>query len=761
MNQDKELWELEDWYPPLCPPETLKEELLQNEDFTEVDKDARAKLNSPKDSFDKLVQHLTSHLSSDLHKLRAIFVWMGAQNIGCRQETGRCEDNNSPDYYIQEASKNNSLIDKMFAKMCRAARIPCLLVNGNVKGVNYETGDVEINGEGTWAVVYVANSWRFVFPYWAFVVISGYQKENFVLVEDSGKPKSESLTANAGTTKHNFDEFYFLTDPEEMIYICHPYDKEKQLLTEPWTQEKFVESPHLRSPYFSSGWKLTNPLMCVIKSTTGWCLIDMFSQGGGYKLKYSLLFDEGRSGRKFPKEIPTELYVTIIRRTQKTDSFLVRLPVKGTYKFRVLGAHGNTTSRLVEFQIVCDDVAPDTHPFPTRPENGFGFGEAAAEAGLSEASHTEGVVPVKSGDEICMRFKVRDHVDISARLIHSTRTPEELRDNVIVERKGDNITVTVRLPADDPKPEYSLEVDTITNRKENDQSTTNLFNFPVLNYLLTSDETLNAVIRDEDTKKNLQFYEDAWVSVGNDDAEMLEKIASRDERADIKDPILDRKIREKEKCYKRMTEEVRVSAQERNFNELNRSIRNCIAANLHHKREIEDAMKILMTLCQEEMEKAVKSNNLEELRACFKKIDNTCVSKMAREQAWFEDGQEEIKKMVQSLRKKDEATEGRPPDHVCDVIVAAFILIGENEEELDTWQKINGKLKETNEEQLINNVNSLDKSSLTRQRVDLAEQKLERAVGTFAEYRSIETLKKQCMEKITFYRTKGSLKRRN
>ncbi|XP_025111842.1 uncharacterized protein LOC112574780 isoform X2 [Pomacea canaliculata] len=688
MNQDQELWELEDWYPPLCPPETLKEDLLRDVDFTQVDKDARAKLDSPKDSFDKLVQHLTSHLSSDLHKLRTIFVWLGAQNIGCRQETGSCEDNNSPEYYLQEASTDYSLIDKMFTKMC-------------------------------------------------------------------------SLTANVGSTQHRFNEFFFLTDPEEMIYICHPYDEEKQLLTEPWTQEKFVESPYLCEQYFSSGWKLTIPFHCVIKSTSGLCLIDMFSQGGGYKLTYELLFDEGRSGRKFPQEIQTELYVTIIKRTQRTDSFLVRLPVAGTYKFIVWGAHGDETYSLVEFQIVYDNSAPDTQPLPSHPTNGFGFGEAAAEAGLSEPSHTEGVVPVKSGDEVCMRFKVKDYVDILARLIHSIRTPEELRDNVIVGREDDKVTVTARLPADDQTPEYSLEVDTIKNIKDNDQSTNNLFNFPVLNYLLTSDETLNAVIRDEDTKKILQFYEDAWVSVGKDDAVMLEKVASRDERADIKDPMLDKRIRSKETCYKRMIEELRVSAQKGDFIELNRSIRNSMVANLQNKGEIENAKKFLVALCQKEMEKAVKSNNLEELRECFNKIDNTCVSKMAQDQAWFEEGQEKMKKMVQSLRKKDEATEGRPPDHVCDVIVAAFILIGENEEELDTWQKVNAKLKETNEEQLINNVNSLDNSSLTPELVDLAEQKLERAVGTFAEYRSIETLKKQCMEKITFYRTKGSLKRRN
>lgn len=108
-----------------------------------------------------------------------------------------------------------------------------------------------------------------------------------------------------------FDEFYFLTDPEVMNYIYHPNDKEKQLLTEPWTQEKFYELPYFSNSYFSSGWKLISPLTGVIKSTSGWCLIDMFSPGADSKLKYKMMFDEVRSERKFPPEIQKDRYVNM------------------------------------------------------------------------------------------------------------------------------------------------------------------------------------------------------------------------------------------------------------------------------------------------------------------------------------------------------------------------------------------------------------------------------------------------------------------
>lgn len=83
------------------------------------------------------------------------------------------------------------------------------------------------------------------------------------------------------------------------------------------------------------------------------------------------------------------------------------------------------------------------------------------------------------------------------------------------------------------------------------------------------------------------------------------------------------------------------------------------------------------------MEKSVKGNKLEELRECIKKIENTCVWEVVQEQAWFKEVQKDIKRRTLSVRDQDEADVRRPPGHVMDVIVAAFILIGEKEENLD------------------------------------------------------------------------------
>lgn len=175
-------------------------------------------------------------------------------------------------------------------------------------------------------------------------------------------------------------------------------------------------------------------------------------------------------------------------------SLMVRIPVTGTYKLEVNGLHQGEECRLVNFRIVCDYVS-ETRPFPSAPDTVFGFGEAAAEAGLTEPSHTEGLVPVKTGEEKMFDFKVKEDVDIAARLVHSTRTPEQLRDNVSVHREEDNATVTARLPADDPEPEYSLEVNTF--KKTEGESISEKETTNALNYLLTSDKALTAIITDK------------------------------------------------------------------------------------------------------------------------------------------------------------------------------------------------------------------------------------------------------------------------
>lgn len=170
----------------------------------------------------------------------------------------------------------------------------------------------------------------------------------------------------------------------------------------------------------------------------------------------------------------------------RKESIMMRLPVTGIYKLvlAVLDQAGYECN-LMEFGIVCDYVEPEIRPFPPQPQNPYGFTETALKFGLSMPSHKEGNVQVKRGEKINISFNVSSEDDVSARLLHNKRTPEQLRNNVSVGRDNNRATVNVKLPADDPSPEYSLEIEAI----KADKVSRAVKNKIILNYLLTSDYT--------------------------------------------------------------------------------------------------------------------------------------------------------------------------------------------------------------------------------------------------------------------------------
>ena len=49
---------------------------------------------------------------------------------------------------------------------------------------------------------------------------------------------------------YDYDDFYFLTDPEQLIYSHFPHQKELQLLHNPLTVEEFEMLPLVKSYFF-------------------------------------------------------------------------------------------------------------------------------------------------------------------------------------------------------------------------------------------------------------------------------------------------------------------------------------------------------------------------------------------------------------------------------------------------------------------------------------------------------------------------------
>ena len=167
---------------------------------------------------------------------------------------------------------------------------------------------------------------------------------------------------------------------------------------------------------------------------------------------------------------------------------MTRLPVKGIYKIEITGRHNGRSHDLGTFLLICKSVLPDLKPFPSMPENGFGYDEVAKSAGLTEPSCSDGVVPVQQGQTADFHFHLQDDVDVFPRLKHAFRSPEDLDCHLDIRKAVSKLDVSVMLPEDDERPEYSLEF--IVNRSRaagesgNDDENSERF-FNAVSYLLT------------------------------------------------------------------------------------------------------------------------------------------------------------------------------------------------------------------------------------------------------------------------------------
>ena len=96
-----------------------------------------------------------------------------------------------------------------------------------------------------------------------------------------------------------------------------------------------------------------------------------------------------------------------LKATNGIVSLVTRLPVPGLYKLEVSGIHNSTEQVLGHFCLQCESVDEAPRPFPSNPENGFGYDETSQEAGISNPTQTEGVMLVNKGQTVNFSFEVK------------------------------------------------------------------------------------------------------------------------------------------------------------------------------------------------------------------------------------------------------------------------------------------------------------------------------------------------------------------
>lgn len=110
----------------------------------------------------------------------------------------------------------------------------------------------------TWNAVLIDGEWRFVQCNWGarHLVMSKDKKQADLLPP---KPTREKI-------KYQYDEHYFLPDPEDFILEFFPYKTEWQLLEKPITLQDFEQLPFVRSLFFHYHLSFVNQQHAVIQT---------------------------------------------------------------------------------------------------------------------------------------------------------------------------------------------------------------------------------------------------------------------------------------------------------------------------------------------------------------------------------------------------------------------------------------------------------------------------------------------------------------
>ena len=81
--------------------------------------------------------------------------------------------------------------------------------------------------------------------------------------------------SGSGVKLQRLDEHYFLTDPDVFIYSSFAEDPAWQLLSEPWTLDKFEQTPVFSRLYHHTAWHLADKHKAVGFAADGKCCISM------------------------------------------------------------------------------------------------------------------------------------------------------------------------------------------------------------------------------------------------------------------------------------------------------------------------------------------------------------------------------------------------------------------------------------------------------------------------------------------------------
>ncbi|KAL3319976.1 hypothetical protein Ciccas_001334 [Cichlidogyrus casuarinus] len=444
-------------HPPPEPPNFLKSDVYQDPNvFEKIDSHAIDVSKRDHNSFKDLLWDLVySYKLSNLERARVIFRWMTAKDMTKIHFAVSPPD--SPEEIVLSFKRNKGTYARIYEVFCSYASVPCLTISGYAKGVDYLPGD-KFEGQipnHSWNAIQIQGSWQLVDAHWA-------TRYRFL--------KSNRLSHDV---VYEYDDFYFIMEPQHAIYSHFPEDNQWQLLVHPLTLNQFENLPLTKSQFFKCSMDFLEEYQGVLVSPDGSLQMKLgFLNFGSFIHKLSYL-RTSLNHRAMDTIVPkttdlvetlpgsdgTELKRYVLQET-KPDSlnFYFRFPQAGIYYFTIYAqdlaavkVNKESTFRAAcEYKIFCGKGIPVCSPFPGCHDTNWGPSWGHIDVYGLKPAVTAAVIELKPQDQgrFQLNFERKDRaVTLLPKLRHKKFT-EEQSDQLcnVTELSSSRIAIQISAP---------------------------------------------------------------------------------------------------------------------------------------------------------------------------------------------------------------------------------------------------------------------------------------------------------------------------
>ncbi|PAA47289.1 hypothetical protein BOX15_Mlig025622g3, partial [Macrostomum lignano] len=429
--------------PQPRPPHFLKHQVYDDPKvFARIDEHAIEVSRRDHPGFRDLMWDLVYQLRlSELERARVIFRWMTSKDM--RRLQFASPERGSPEAFLTNYRRGT--FARVYELLCSFAGLSCVTLSGYAKGVEYRPGCRfrEQPHNHSWNAISIDGAWQLVDVHWAMRYLS------------SERNSPENLV-------YEYDDFYFMTEPQQAVYSHYPEDPLWQLLRRPLTLDQFEDLPLTKSQFFKCGMSFEQATHGVLYTREGKLQMALGYGRPGAAFTYRLA--QGDELNERWRGVELKSYAL-----QETGSdqiqFYFRLPAVGHYYLTVYAQEAaaagaeqsglETTYRAAcEYRINCDEPAADATPFPNCHDSNWGPGLHAERYGLT-ASHRDGVLNSVNGQAQLYFRRTRREVRLLAKLRRNGFDEDALDHHCRQFETPSQTTFQISLPE---PGEYGLEI---------------------------------------------------------------------------------------------------------------------------------------------------------------------------------------------------------------------------------------------------------------------------------------------------------------